>query len=158
MYKILGGDQKEYGPVTADQLRQWIAQSRVHAQTRVQVQGSTEWQRLGSLPELGGAFGAAQPPVNPSAGGSGINAVIPYKNPKALIAYYLAIFSLIPFLGMPLGLAAFVLGILGLRFRRTHPTAGGAAHAWIGIILGGLCGFGYLALILLAVVAAISAN
>jgi len=26
MYKIIGADQKEYGPVSADQLRQWLGQ------------------------------------------------------------------------------------------------------------------------------------
>ena len=31
MYKILGADQKEYGPVTAEELRIWIAQGRAAA-------------------------------------------------------------------------------------------------------------------------------
>lgn len=160
MYKILGDDQKEYGPVNANQLRQWLREGRVNQQTRVQVEGSSEWQPLAAVPELAAVSNATAPPINrgstPASGGAGINALVPYKNPKALIAYYLAVFSLIPFLGMPLGLAAFVLGILGLRFRRTHPTAGGSVHAWIGIVLGGLFGFGYLALILLAVFAAVA--
>ena len=68
-----------------------------------------------------------------------ISAVIPYKNPKALIAYYLAIFSLIPCLGIPLGIAALVLGILGLKAAKAHPQAHGQVHAWVGIILGSLC-------------------
>ena len=29
MYKIIGGDQKEYGPVTAEQLRLWVTEGRV---------------------------------------------------------------------------------------------------------------------------------
>jgi len=41
--------------------------------------------------------------------------VIPYKNPAALIGYYVGIFSLIPGLGVPLALAALVLGVVGLR-------------------------------------------
>ena len=28
MYKIIGGDQKEYGPIGAEQIRQWIAEGR----------------------------------------------------------------------------------------------------------------------------------
>ena len=39
--------------------------------------------------------------------------MIPYKNVPALIAYYLGIFSFIPLFG----LAAFILGIMGLRLR-----------------------------------------
>src|SRR3989442_1081509 len=42
----------------------------------------------------------------------GISTLIPYTNPKALIAYYLGIFGLIPCLGAILGPAALVLGIL----------------------------------------------
>src|SRR5258708_7411217 len=57
MYKIIGADGKEYGPVTAEQLRQWMAEGRVNAATRVQAEGSTEWKTIGALPEF------AAPPV-----------------------------------------------------------------------------------------------
>ena len=30
MYRILGADGKQYGPISADVLRQWIAQGRGH--------------------------------------------------------------------------------------------------------------------------------
>jgi len=53
MYKIIGGDGKEYGPVSADDVRQWIAEGRANGQTRVQAEGSADWQALGSLPEFG---------------------------------------------------------------------------------------------------------
>ena len=42
------------------------------------------------------------------------------KNSRALIAYYLAGLSLIPFIGILLGVAAFVLGLLGLHFAKEH--------------------------------------
>jgi len=35
MYTIIGGDQKQYGPVTAEELRRWIAEGRADAQTQV---------------------------------------------------------------------------------------------------------------------------
>ena len=35
MYKIIGADKKEYGPITADQLRQWLAEGRVNKTDRV---------------------------------------------------------------------------------------------------------------------------
>lgn len=62
--------------------------------------------------------------------------LIPYKNTPALVAYYLGIFSLIPCLGMPLGIAAVVSGIIGLRAYKRQPVIKGATHAWIGIVLG----------------------
>jgi hypothetical protein len=68
----------------------------------------------------------------------GVNSLIPYKNPQALISYYLGVFALIPCLGIPLAIGAIILGILGLKYRKTHPTAGGTAHAWVGIVLGTL--------------------
>lgn len=63
--------------------------------------------------------------------------IIPYKNTAALIAYYLGVFSLIPCLGIPLGITAFVLGIVGIRNYSENPRVSGVVHAWIGIILGG---------------------
>jgi len=64
--------------------------------------------------------------------------LIPYKNPLALIGYYTGVFSLIPISGLLLGPAALVLGILGLRYSRRHPTARGGGHAIAGIVLGSL--------------------
>ena len=61
MYKIIGADQKEYGPVTADQLRQWIAEGRVSLQTQVLPEGATEWKALGALPEFAAASPAPVP-------------------------------------------------------------------------------------------------
>lgn len=77
--------------------------------------------------------------------------LIPYKNAQALWAYYVGIFSLIPCVGIPLGIAALILGIRGVRYAGKHPAAQGKIHAWVGIILGTVCAAGYLALIVLAV-------
>ena len=89
-------------------------------------------------------------------GGDVFSRIVPYKNSRALIAYYLGVFSLIPFVGILLGIAAFVLGLLGLRFAKEHPDSGGKVHAWVGILLGGLFGFGYLILALLLVQSAVT--
>lgn len=64
--------------------------------------------------------------------------IIPFRNPKALIAYYCGVFALIPCLGAILGPIALVLGILGLRYVGQHPTAKGTGHSIAGIVLGGL--------------------
>ncbi len=58
MYKIIGGDQKEYGPVSADDLRQWIHEGRLSAQSLVQSAGSTEWKPLGAFSEFAADLGA----------------------------------------------------------------------------------------------------
>ncbi|MGI9469098.1 MAG: hypothetical protein ACR2OA_18410 [Rubripirellula sp.] len=69
--------------------------------------------------------------------GDATGGVIPYKNPPALIAYYVSLLSLLPLIGIPFGIASFILGIIGLKKRAANPVIKGAAHAWIGIILGG---------------------
>ena len=66
MYKIIGADKKEYGPVTADQIRQWIAEGRVSGQTMVQAEGSADWKALASFPEFVSLL-TAQPPPAPGA-------------------------------------------------------------------------------------------
>lgn len=81
-----------------------------------------------------------------------VSTIIPYKNGQALIAYYLGVFSLIPCVGHLLGPAALVLGILGLRYAKAHPTAKGGGHAIAGIVLGGLTTLGYWGLTVAAVV------
>jgi hypothetical protein len=71
--------------------------------------------------------------------GDATGGLIPYKNPSALLAYYLGLFSLFPVLGFFLAVPALILGIKGLKKRRADPAVKGAVHAWIGIVMGGLC-------------------
>jgi len=58
MYKIIGTDGREYGPVAAQQIQQWISEGRVNAQTLVQPEGGTDWKALANYPDL-------LPPVAP---------------------------------------------------------------------------------------------
>jgi Domain of unknown function (DUF4190) len=67
-----------------------------------------------------------------------IESLIPYRNSPALISYYTGLFSICPIIGLPLAIAALVLGVVGLRKRRRQSEVKGAAHAWIGIIVGTL--------------------
>ncbi len=65
MYKIIGADGRPYGPVTAEQLREYIAQGRANAQTMVQLEGATEWKPLSAFPEFAEALAAKAPPPSP---------------------------------------------------------------------------------------------
>jgi hypothetical protein len=65
MYRIIGADQREYGPVSRETLVQWIAERRAHAQTPVQAAGASDWQPLGTLPEFAGAFAPADAAMKP---------------------------------------------------------------------------------------------
>ena len=75
--------------------------------------------------------------AEPRGEGDATGGVIPYKNPSALVAYYLGILSGLPLIGLPIGIAAFVLGIMGLKARKKDPAIKGSVHAAIGIGCGG---------------------
>ena len=67
MYKIIGADKKEYGPVDAETLRQWITQGRVNAQTLIRPETGGEWQPLSAFPELADIPSAPENPPTLSA-------------------------------------------------------------------------------------------
>ncbi len=52
MYKIIGIDQKVYGPVSAEQLRRWLAEGRLNQASLVLAEGTTDWKPLASFPEF----------------------------------------------------------------------------------------------------------
>jgi hypothetical protein len=66
-YYMIGGDGKEYGPVDAAQLRQWVADGRANAQTQVRPVDGGPYTALGAVPELTGAPSTPQPEPNYSS-------------------------------------------------------------------------------------------
>jgi hypothetical protein len=71
-YTIIGGDGKEYGPITADDVRQWIAEGRLNEQTLMKAESDVAFRALGKFPEFAGAFGVSPanpilPPIQPLA-------------------------------------------------------------------------------------------
>ena len=70
--------------------------------------------------------------------GDATGGLIPYKNPKALTAYYTGVFGLISIvlcLGI-FGVVPITFGVLGLKHAKKHPEARGQGHAITGIVLG----------------------
>lgn len=106
-----------------------------------------------SAPSPGDPHSDGPPPPQPYSEQSALGGLIPGRNPPALIGYYLAVFSLIPMLGAPLGVAALFCGIAGLRKVRAHPEVRGKVHAWFAVICGGICGLGWSAAWILLFVA-----
>lgn len=62
MYKIIGADSQQYGPVNAEQLRRWITENRANGQTLALAEGATEWKPLSTFAELAGDLKPATPP------------------------------------------------------------------------------------------------
>ena len=115
MYRIIGADGKEYGPITADQVRQWIEEGRANAQTRVLMEGTSEWKTLGELPE----FGGTPPPIAPP-GAAPPSAAFPGMPPTSRAREMVS--------GPAIGLM--ITGILGMLFAASQLVRmlGGARH------------------------------
>jgi hypothetical protein len=79
MFKVIGGDQREYGPSSAQELRAWIADGRLSGESLAQIEGTGQWRPLSAYPEFADALraqarsapsgSAAAPPPLPDAGG-----------------------------------------------------------------------------------------
>ena len=100
MYKIVGIDGQQYGPVGADQIRRWLAENRVNAHSLVQTEGSPEWKPLVSLPEFAPDFKTAPPPM----------AAASHSNPRASNKIAAGVCAIL--LGW-LGIHKFILGYTG---------------------------------------------
>jgi uncharacterized RDD family membrane protein YckC len=72
MFTILGADGKEYGPVTAGKLHEWVTGGRANLQTKAKREGEADWKTLGDFPEFSqfgqtsGPAAAVIPPPVPS--------------------------------------------------------------------------------------------
>jgi hypothetical protein len=130
------------GPSPLEELTTRLSQGGLPAATQVCAVGSQAWQPISSIASPAASTGnMPSPPIVPPPipqTGDATGGLIPYKNPHALVGYYLGIFGLFPLLGLLLAIPAFILGIIGLKKRRRNPIIKGAAHAWVGIILGAI--------------------
>ena len=153
MYKILGGDGKEYGPISADTVRLWISEGRANAQTQVLPAGGAAWVVLGQLPEFTASFSA------PAAAASYTSVQAAGLNPLALIGFILSMVAITVGLcccyGLPFNIGGIVCSAIGLVQIRNQPeryTGRGLAIA--GIIIGVVSIL--LAVVLLIVIGAVS--
>ena len=51
LFKVVGVDKKIYGPVTGEELEQWLADTRINPNTLAQKVGYKEWRELASFAE-----------------------------------------------------------------------------------------------------------
>jgi len=77
-YIIIGGDQKEYGPIPADDVRQWIAEGRLNGQSLMKAESDAEFRLLEKFPEFADAFAPkapasdTPPPLSGTTGPAGL--------------------------------------------------------------------------------------
>jgi hypothetical protein len=140
VFRILGNDGKEYGPVSADQLNQWVREGRANAQTQVQREGSVGWTPLGSVEGFGHLFtiGSPAPGSYGAAPGPGST---PQVNPLAITGFILSLIALTVGLcccyGLPFNVAGIVFSAIGLVQIKNHPERySGRGLALAGLIIG----------------------
>ena len=137
MFKIIGADGKEYGPIPADQIRQWIGEGRVNSQTQALAENSTGWKPLREFPEFSSAFaGISSSPIAP---GSISPTEFPKTNPLALTGMILGIISLTFGLcccyGLPFNIAGIIFSSIGLvQVRKTPERYTGKGMAIAGLV------------------------
>jgi hypothetical protein len=134
MYKIVGADQEVYGPVTAEELRRWMAEGRANAQTLVQREGSAEWIPLGTMPEFAAAF-AATPPTAPAVFPATVS-VPAGTNGMATAGLVLSILGLLCCgCGAPFATLGLIFSSIGLSQINRNPLQQGRGMAIAGIVL-----------------------
>ncbi|HSY74359.1 MAG TPA: DUF4339 domain-containing protein [Dongiaceae bacterium] len=106
-YTIIGGDGKQYGPITGDDLRKWISEGRLNAQSLAKADSDAEFRALSNFPELADAFAPpiAMPIAPPPFGTAGTDgrdaALLRVKSPAvglkvtAILNGILALWSVI---------------------------------------------------------------
>jgi hypothetical protein len=137
MFKVIGSDQQVYGPVTAAQLHQWMAEGRVNPATLVQLEGTTDWKALSSFPEF-----AIPPAVNLPRSQADTQ-----SDGIAIAALICGILSLVCCCAGPIfGVLGLVFSIIVLSRHQDYPAESSRQMALAGLIL---CIVGLLSRLLL---------
>jgi len=147
MYKIIGVDGREYGPVSAGQLRQWLAEGRVSGQTQTFAPGATGWKPLGALPEFAGQFVPPVPPLMGPLPGASPVGWLPRTNSFATAGLIFGILSVTCcWCCCPFGIVGLVCSLVGMSQINRHPELyTGRGLAITGLILSAaslVLGFG----------------
>jgi hypothetical protein len=126
MYKVIGSDQQVYGPVTASQLHQWMAEGRINLSTLVQLEGTADWKPLSSWPEF-----AVPPAVNMPRSAAGAP-----SDGMAIGGLICGILSILCCCASPLfGVLGLIFSIIVLSRRQDYPAESSRQLALAGLIL-----------------------
>ncbi|MDD5138691.1 MAG: DUF4190 domain-containing protein [Verrucomicrobiales bacterium] len=136
IYKIIGQDGHEYGPATAEQIRQWVSEGRVERQTPVFMDGAKDWNFVGQLPEFTGCFAASGTPplIAPPPRGASTAGRLAKTNSYAQAGMIFGILSVTCCCGFPLGILGLVFSLIGLSQINANPQL----HEGRGMAIAGL--------------------
>jgi hypothetical protein len=130
-------DGKEYGPVSFEQLKRWVAEGRLNHQTRVQPPGATEWKLASEVLELKELLASTPTPAITPGATSLASTTTPQKKGLAITSFVLGLISFVFCTGVLTGIPAIICGhIAQARARRWPAQYGGSGLAVAGFILG----------------------
>lgn len=138
MYQIIGSDGRTCGPVTAEQLREWIAEGRADAQTQVWTEGASQWRPLAEYAEFAPLL--AMRPPSLAAPGTACSAARPPSPSLATASLVMGLLSL-PYglcccYGLPFNLLGIVFALVALAQMRHQPwPRAGRGQAIAGLVL-----------------------
>jgi hypothetical protein len=131
MYRLLGIDRKEYGPMTADEVRRCIAERRADRLTLIRREGEVGWKPLADFPEFRDTLASPAPPPLP-----GDRPSRPATGPRTSgLAVASLVLGILGFCGVT-GLAGLICGIVAMvQIRRSHGAVKGIGYAVAGTIV-----------------------
>ena len=134
-YRIIGDDGKQYGPITAEQIRQWIAEGRVESRTPVFADGAKDWTFVGLLPEFADCFMAkvTPPAIAPPVHARRTSGFATAGMVCGILAWTSCCCCCA---GVPFSLFALVFSLIGLSQINRHPELyEGRGQAIAGLVL-----------------------
>mgnify|MGYP001220606244 CR=1 FL=1 len=154
-YHFIGGDSKEYGPFSAEQIKRFMAENRLSANTSVKTTGG-EWKPASTYPELGFASTPAGGTLMPGQHQQAVNPQAAQQKVSGP-AIFMMVMAILGILGniVNLGLSVFGTGLMGAaagssgggmsdaqQFELIANLVSGVGGSIIGLVIQGLILFG----------------
>ena len=107
-YKIIGGDGREYGPATLEEIVAWIRDGRVAGSTQIWRDDLASWAPASSYYELGDVLNPVSPPPQPAVA---VDELIPAGFWVRLAAYIVDFIALSLLFTVVWGIVSMVTGL-----------------------------------------------
>jgi hypothetical protein len=143
MYKIIGADGNQYGPVSLEEIKSWIRDRRANGETLAQGPGMADWKPLKAFPEFAEIVSAPiatqpYPSAMPGVAGGPPEKIEDYLVPAILVTLCCC---------LPFGIAAIVYAAQANSKKSVGDWAGAKDAAgkakmwtWLSLIVGGIVG------------------
>ena len=138
--KIILENGDEYECTSQKQIIQWKTEGRIPDEAHILFK-TGERVMVADIEWLATAKKRLAPPTRveemaPISHDEGaMGHMVPTRNSSALTAYYLGVFALIPLFGAAFGIAAVILGIIGIKKSRKPEVGVGYWHGVVAVVL-----------------------